>query len=484
MVLRIEDTDVERSEARFEDQLIADLKWLGLDWDEGPDFGGPYAPYRQSDRLEIYREHAERLVKEGKAYLCFCTEAELQKDRERAQAEHRQPIYSGKCRAIDPTEAGQRRTGGEACAIRLRIPECPIRFHDIVHGDVEFSNEVVSDPIIQRSNGMPVYNYVVVIDDALMKITHVIRGDDHLSNTPKQVALYEALGWEVPEFAHLSTILGSDRERLSKRHGATSIASFREMGVLPEALANYLVLLGWAPPGGTREIFSRQELVKEFSLERVTPSAAVFDMEKLYWLNRHYMKSWPHEKLNALAAWYLSQAGDIVIKGGKWLSSQSTPEVELDDEIRVWLSKVTELLVPSVDRMDQLPARASLIFNYDAKAALAASENAEVLGWSNTEAVFDRFTVKILEDESAKSGKLTTECFKLLVNEVKAETGAKGKELFHPIRIIVTGSHSGPEFDKLIPILEAGSLLNLPKHVLSVYERVEEFGRARAAGKG
>ena len=296
MVLRIEDTDVERSEARFEDQLIADLKWLGLDWDEGPDVGGPYAPYRQSDRLEIYREHAERLVKEGKAYLCFCTEAELQKERERAQAEHRQPIYSGKCRAIDPGEAGQRRAGGESCAIRLRIPERPIRFHDIVHGDVEFSNEVVSDPIILRSNGMPVYNYVVVIDDALMKITHVIRGDDHLSNTPKQVALYEALGWPVPEFAHLSTILGSDRERLSKRHGATSIANFREMGVLPEALVNYLVLLGWAPPGGTREIFSREELVKEFSLERVTPSAAVFDMEKLYWLNRHYIKSWPSGK--------------------------------------------------------------------------------------------------------------------------------------------------------------------------------------------
>ncbi len=186
---------------------------------------------------------------EGKAYLCFCTEEELQKERERAQAEHRQPIYSGKCRAIDPAEAERRRTGGESCAIRLRIPEHPIRFHDIVHGDVEFSNEVVSDPIILRSNGMPVYNYVVVIDDALMKITHVIRGDDHLSNTPKQVALYEALGWPVPEFAHLSTILGSDRERLSKRHGATSIANFRDMGVLPEALVNYLVLLGWAPTG-------------------------------------------------------------------------------------------------------------------------------------------------------------------------------------------------------------------------------------------
>jgi nondiscriminating glutamyl-tRNA synthetase len=482
IVLRIEDTDVERSEARFEDQLIADLKWLGLDWDEGPDVGGPYAPYRQSDRLEIYREHAERLLREGKAYLCFCTEAELQKERERAQAEHRQPIYSGKCRAIDPSEAGRRRTSGESCAIRLRIPERPIRFHDIVHGAVEFSNEVVSDPIILRSNGMPVYNYVVVIDDALMKITHVIRGDDHLSNTPKQVALYEALGWPVPEFAHLSTILGGDRERLSKRHGATSIANFREMGVLPDALVNYLVLLGWAPPGGTREIFTREELVKEFSLERVTPSAAVFDMEKLYWLNRHYIKGWPAEKLVALGAWFLSKAGYIELKGGaKWLDAQSAPVMDLDDDIRSWLSGVMELVLPSVDRLNQLPQRSSLIFDYDPKAALAAADNAEVLAWPNTNAVLDRFTVKILEDELAKAGKLTPECFKLHVNEVKAETGTKGKELFHPIRIVVTGSHSGPEFDKLIPILEAGSQLNLSKHVLNVYQRTEEFGRTRAS---
>ncbi len=249
MVLRIEDTDVERSEARFEDQLIEDLKWLGIDWDEGPDVGGGFAPYRQSDRVEIYREHAERLLAAKKAYLCFCTEADLQKERERAQAEHRQPIYSGKCRSIDATEAQKRRDAGEACAIRLRIPDRPIRFHDMVHGDVEFSNEVVSDPIIVRSNGMPVYNYVVVIDDALMKITHVIRGDDHLSNTPKQVALYEALEWPVPQFAHLSTILGADRERLSKRHGATSIANFREMGVLPEALGKLSGFVGMGAPG-------------------------------------------------------------------------------------------------------------------------------------------------------------------------------------------------------------------------------------------
>src|ERR1700736_988156 len=358
MVLRIEDTDVERSQARFEDQLIADLKWLGLDWDEGPDLGGPYAPYRQSERLDSYREHADRLVDQGKAYLCFCTEEELQKERERAQAEHRQPIYSGKCRSIDGAEASQRRTSGEACAIRLRIPEHPIRFHDVVHGDVEFSNEVVSDPIILRSSGMPVYNYVVVIDDALMKITHVIRGDDHLSNTPKQVALYEALGWPVPEFAHLSTILGSDRERLSKRHGATSIANFRDMGVLAEALVNYLVLLGWAPPGGEREIFSREQLVKEFSLQRVTPSPAVFDMEKLYWLNRKYlveaMKRSP-QKLMTVAASHLFEAGLL-----------SSAEDTKDPAKRRFLEDVLGLLIPSLDRLEQLPERASLIFNYDA----------------------------------------------------------------------------------------------------------------------
>jgi len=463
MILRIEDTDVDRSQARFEDQLIDDLKWLGLDWDEGPDVGGAYGPYRQSDRLEIYREHAERLLRERKAYLCFCTEEELQREREKATAEHRQPIYSGKCRNLDPAEAELRRKDREACTIRLRIPEHPIKFHDIVHWPVEFSNEVVSDPIILRSSGMPVYNYVVVIDDALMKITHVIRGDDHLSNTPKQVALYEALGWPVPEFAHLSTILGGDRERLSKRHGATSIANFRDMGVLPEALVNYLALLGWAPSGGNREIFSMQELVKEFSLERVTPSPAVFDMEKLYWLNRHYIKESAPERIMSLARPYF---------GGLVANSTSS-------DTQGWLEKIIQMLVPSVDRLDQLPEKAALIFNYDAKAALASPGNAEVLAAHNTDAVLARFVFKIMEDESAREGKLTVECFKKIVNEVKAETGAKGKELFHPIRITITGSHSGPEFDKLIPILEEGSHLPLPKHVLSVRERVEEFAKAR-----
>ena len=515
MVLRIEDTDVERSEARFEDQLISDLEWLGLDWDEGPDVGGLYAPYRQSDRISLYREQAERLLSEGKAYLCFCKEEDLRAERDLALAEHRPPLYSGKCRVLDAADAQNKREVGESCAIRLRIPEHPIRFHDIVHGDVEFSNEVVSDPIILRTNGMPVYNYVVVIDDALMKITHVIRGDDHLSNTPKQVALYEALGWPVPEFAHLSTILGSDRERLSKRHGATSIANFRDMGVLPEALVNYLALLGWAPSGGTREIFSRDELVKEFLLQRVTASPAVFDMEKLYWLNRQYIKarlaslsvkvthgqasdippdavgiSWdtltkiPPEDMARIGIIAASMANlppdaQLLVLFWQRLTQAGYLPSQAGDEVWKLVAKLVALVGPSLDRIDQSPDRVSPMFNYDAKTALAAPDNAEVLAWPNTDAVIARFTVKVLEDDAAKEARLTPERFKHLVNEVKAETGTKGKELFHPIRMIITGSHSGPEFDKLIPILEEGSRLNLPKHVLSVRERVEEFGKAR-----
>ena len=268
---------------------------------------------------------------EGKAYLCFCSEEDLQRERERAQAEHRQPIYSGKCRAIDPAEAGKRRTAGESCAIRLRIPEHPIRFHDIVHGDVEFSNEVVSDPIILRSNGMPVYNYVVVIDDALMKITHVIRGDDHLSNTPKQVALYEALGWPVPEFAHLSTILGSDRERLSKRHGATSIANFRDMGVLPEALVNYLALLGWAPTGGTREIFSPRRVE-----EGIFPRAG--DASRGHVRHGEAVLAEPalHQKL---AGGKSDRAGRVVPLQGRLHRTERCEVVECGKLSRHWLDR-------------------------------------------------------------------------------------------------------------------------------------------------
>jgi glutamyl-tRNA synthetase/nondiscriminating glutamyl-tRNA synthetase len=461
-LLRIEDTDLDRSEARHETQLMEDLRWLGLDWDEGPGVEGPHAPYRQSERLGIYREHTERLVREGNAYRCFCTNEELEAERARATAEHRPQVYSGKCRAIDAETSAERAALGEPFAVRLKIPDHPLRFHDMVRGEVEFASETVSDPVLVRSSGVPVYNYVVTVDDALMEITHVIRGDDHLSNTPKQVAIYEAFGWKLPEFAHLSTILGSDRERLSKRHGATSIASFREMGVLPEALVNYLALLGWGAEGGTRETFTQEELTREFKLERVTASPAVFDWAKLHWLNRHYMKlaetsrlaelAWPHfETARLLPAWAGASA-----------------------EISAWFETLIALLLPSLDQLDQLPAKAGFIFHFDAEAARGNEENSAVLATEIAEKVLVAFAERV----AGASDNVSPEQFKVWMNEIKAETGAKGKELFHPVRIALTGAHSGPEFDKVIPVIETGSRLNLPVHILSVRERVEQFLRA------
>jgi glutamyl-tRNA synthetase/nondiscriminating glutamyl-tRNA synthetase len=461
-ILRIEDTDLERSEARYEAQLIEDCKWLGLDWDEGPDVGGPYPPYRQSDKWQIYRDHAERLVREGKAYRCFCSPEVLDRQREQAMQQHLQPNYPGTCRNLAPEEAERRRAQGEPCAIRLKIPEKPIRFHDIVRGWVEFSSDMVSDLIIVRSTGVPVYNYVVVVDDAEMKITHVIRGDDHLSNTPKQVALYEALGWTVPEFAHLSTILGPDKERLSKRHGATSLANFREMGVLPEALMNYMALLGWAPTGGDREIFSPTELVQEFDLARVTPSPAVFDFEKLYWLNRHYIKQAAPGRIAALAEPFYQRTLGID---------------ELTPQVKAWLTQITAALAHSVNKLDELPERAASVLHFDPATAIARPENAEVLAAPASSTVLDAFAARIATEPEP----ISAERFKALIKEVQKESGIKGPALFHPIRILLTGVQSGPEFDKLVPLMEEGAKLALPHPILGVKQRAAAFLRANNA---
>jgi glutamyl-tRNA synthetase/nondiscriminating glutamyl-tRNA synthetase len=455
-ILRIEDTDVERSEARYESLLIEDLHWLGLTWEEGPQMGGSHGPYRQSERLPIYAEHTERLLAEGKAYRCFCTPEQLEAERAAATAAHQPQVYSGRCRAVSMEDSRRRAADGELHAVRLRIPDHPIRFTDLVRGEVEFPAEAVSDPVLVRSNGMPVYNYVVAIDDALMEITHVIRGDDHVSNTPKQVAIYEAFGWKVPEFAHLSTILGSDRERLSKRHGATSIASFREMGYLPEALMNYLALLGWGAEGGTRETFTPEELVREFKLERVTPSPAVFDTGKLDWLNRHYLKLRPIAEVAKLTWPYLEQAG--------YLGSREKATKEITD----WFERLVAVFLPGVDHLDQLPGKAAFLFELDSAKTEADPESAAILASDLGKRVIGAFTARAM----AEPGPITAERFKGLMNEVKAETGAKGKELFHPVRIILTGAHSGPEFDKIVPLMEEGAALRLG--VKSVAERAAE----------
>ncbi len=302
-VLRIEDTDVERSEERYEQQLLDDLKWLGLDWDEGPDKGGPFGPYRQSERTAFYEKHSTQLIDQGHAYFCFCSPEQLEAERQQALKAGLQPKYSGRCRARPREEAKCKVEEGEPAAVRLKITGETFVWNDLVHGLVSFASDVIGDFILVRSDGHPAYNYAVVVDDHLMRITHVIRGDDHISNTPRQLAVYQAFGWEPPAFAHLSTILGPDRTRLSKRHGATSVQNFREQGILPEALRNYLLLLGWSAQDGKTEILSTQDMIAQFSLDRINKSPAVFDSDKLDWMNRLYLsQSAPEQILHHLIA--------------------------------------------------------------------------------------------------------------------------------------------------------------------------------------
>lgn len=295
-ILRIEDTDTTRSTEEYIDAIMEGMKWLKLDWEEGP--------FRQTARFSVYRDYVDRLLKEGKAYYCYCTPEELEQRRAAALSEGRPPKYDGRCRNL--TDA----VPGKPAAVRFRMPEeGRTLFNDLIKGPIEFENNLLEDMIIMRSDGSPTYNFVVVVDDIDMKITHVIRGDDHVNNTPKQIHIYRAFGWEVPGFAHLPMILGADKARLSKRHGATSVMAYEEMGYLPDALVNYLVRLGWAH--GDQEVFSREELINAFSLESVGKSAAVFNPEKLLWLNSQYIiKSDPAE-LASMVVPFLIKAGTI-----------------------------------------------------------------------------------------------------------------------------------------------------------------------------
>jgi nondiscriminating glutamyl-tRNA synthetase len=460
-VIRIEDTDIVRSEERFEGLIYEDLRWMGLTWDEAPDVGGAHSPYRQSDRLGIYRDKALQLVQSGRAYHCFCSEAELERQAEKAKEAGIPWKYPGTCQRLSEREVQQRIAHGDAAVIRLRVREGQVCFQDVVHGDMEFSSDVISDPILIRSNGLPTYNYAVVVDDALMEISHVIRGDDHLSNTPKQVLIYEAFGWPLPAFAHLSTILGSDHTRLSKRHGATSVKNLQDMGILPEALLNYLALLGWAPREGQSEILPLVELIQSFELDRVSKSAAVFDLNKLYWINRHYLKECDRGRLLEVTIPFLQQAGLLS---------------DVDDHIREWVRQVIEAFLPGVDHLSQLPAKAAFIFDSNPVEALKGEAVQHVL--SEVKAVD---VIRVLSEELARPGRAVPRDWKEIVAAVKVQTAQKGKQLFHPIRVALTGSDSGPELDKLLPIFENGSRLALPRPVLNCRDRVAAFAAATTA---
>ncbi|HEV2348827.1 MAG TPA: glutamate--tRNA ligase [Terriglobia bacterium] len=465
-VLRIEDTDVERSEARYETQLLTDLKWFGLDWDEGPDKGGPFGPYRQSERLDTYARHATQLIDEDHAYHCFCSAEQLEEERQADLKAGRQPKYSGRCRKLLRVEAARRISAGEAASIRLKIHASAFSWHDLVHGPTTISSEVIGDPILVRSDGHPAYNYAVVIDDHLMEITHVIRGDDHISNTPRQLAVYQAFGWEPPQFAHLSTILGPDRTRLSKRHGATSLAEFRARGILPVALRNYLLLLGWSHPDGKTEKLSEQEMVKMFSLDRVNKSPASFDMAKLDWLNWEYLAcgDLDHEgRLNVFREAFR-----------EYLTSNNYLKPEEVEKAAGLIDAMLGIYLDSKGRTG-FGDLAKLVFDYDAQLVAKSGDTRDVAEDEAPRTVLKAFIPKI-----AVANEVTYEEFRRAAKSAQQETGKKGRELFHPIRVAVTGAVSGPELEKLIPIFEAGAKLSLARPVKSTAQRLREF--AAAAG--
>jgi nondiscriminating glutamyl-tRNA synthetase len=460
-ILRIEDTDAARSTRESEESMLLDLRWLGLDWDEGPDIGGARGPYRQSERMHLYQSYAAELLNAGAAYHCFCTTAQLEADRQEAVAAGRPVQYPGTCRRIAREQADERIAAGEHPAIRFRIPDHrDVAFTDIVRGEVRFQTDVIGDPIIVRADGMPAYNFAVVVDDALMEVTHVIRGEDHISNTPRQILLYEALGFAAPAFAHLSLVLGPDHTPLSKRHGATSVSEFRAKGYLPEALVNYLALIGWSP-GHDEELLPIDELTRRFALEAVGHSAGVFDEEKLAWVNRHYLKIADPHRIAALSVPFFDRAGVAM-----------TPTASGLD----FLASAMVMATASVDRMAQIPARLGFLFDFMPDRALADAQIRAEL-----EAAEARAVVVALADELAAAPRLDRERFRAVANQVKARTGQKGKMLFHPIRLALTARAEGPELDLAVPAIDRGAELpgeaGLPK-IVGCRERAAIFVRA------
>jgi glutamyl-tRNA synthetase/nondiscriminating glutamyl-tRNA synthetase len=463
-ILRIEDTDAERSTKASEAGIVRDLHWLGLDWDEGPDVGGGSGPYRQSERGPIYAKYAQQLLDGGRAYYCFCSKEQLEADRQTALAEGRPARYSGRCRALSSADVAARRAAGEKPALRFRVPDGrEVVFADAVRGEVRFSTDVIGDPVIVRADGTPAYNFAVVVDDALMAVTHVIRGEDHLSNTPRQILIYEALGFAPPAFAHLAMVLGPDHTILSKRHGATSVAEFRAKGYLPEALVNYLALIGWSPrqAEGDSELMPIGELARRFALEDVGKSAGVFDEDKLAWVNRHYLKAASPARLAALAVPFFEEAGVRI----------APSPAALD-----FLSTVMPIATGSVDRLDQVPPRLAFLFDYAPERTLA---DAGVRGEMTADGA--RAVVSALADVLASAPRLDRERFREAANAVKSRTGQKGKSLFHPIRIALTGRAEGPELDLAVPAIDRGADLpsdaGLPP-IAGCRERAAAFARA------
>ena len=425
-IVRVEDTDQARSTLESEEMVLGDLRWLGLDWDEGPDVGGPHAPYRQSERIDGYSRAAQDLLASGAAYRCFCTEEALEAKRKQAEAEGRPPHYDLKCYRLSAQEVSARLAMWAPFALRFHVPDDgDVTINDLIRGEVTWRHESLGDFILVRSDGLPTYNFSVVVDDHDMEITHVIRAEEHLTNTHRQVLIYRALGWSVPVFAHVSLILAPDRTKLSKRHGATSVSQYADEGFLPDAMVNFLTLLGWSSSTG-QEIFPRRELIEQFSLDRVNAAPAVFDRQKLEWMNGQYIHAMSAHDLRPLVARFFDAP---------------------------WIEEGIDVVKTGVHLLTQFAEALRFVRQY-------------------TPAQVDRdFAVK-LANELRQHGAPTGEAsYKAMVERLKTATDLKGKALFMPLRLAITGSDHGPELVKTIPLLQHAS--EVDPLVLSPLERVE-----------
>jgi glutamyl-tRNA synthetase len=422
-VLRIEDTDVERSSTDMVQGILDGLRWLGLEWDEGPLVGGEFAPYFQSERRAVYRATAERLVAGGHAYYCYCTQEELKAKRDAAGQDASAWRYDRTCAALTREQLARNEAERRPRVIRVRVPEGRIRFDDLVHGPIEFDGANLEDFVILRSDGHPTYQLSVVSDDVEMKISHVIRGDDHISNTPKQVLLYQALDAPVPQFAHVPLILGPDKKRLSKRHGATSVMDFAKQGYLPEATMNFLALLGWSPGSGDQELFSRDDLVAAFDLSGISGGNAVFNVEKLDWFNQQYLlRLAPDDLARRLKPWFAA--------AGIW------DEAYLHEK-HAWFYAVLELLKPRVKRLGEFATLGGFFFvdtvEYD---ETAVEKHLRISGMREHLEALDRAFAALTSFDAVS---VETE-----VRRVAHAAGLKPAALIHATRVALTGRTVSP----------------------------------------
>ncbi len=424
-VLRIEDTDAERSSEAMVEGILDGLRWLGLDWDEGPHTGGTYGPYFQSQRLERYRATAERLVADGHAYYCYCTPDDIRVKRDAAEASSGVGTwrYDRTCCALTGDDIAARERDGRPRAIRVRAPERTIAFDDAVHGSIAFDGANLEDFVILRSDGHPTYHLSVVCDDVDMKMTHVVRGDDHISNTPKQIVLYQALGAPVPTFAHVPLILGSDKKRLSKRHGATSVIEYARQGYMPEAMVNFLALLGWSPGEGDREVFTREQLIAAFDLSGISGGNAVFNVEKLDWFNQQHLWSLPPAELG----WRVKP---VLERAGLW------SDVYAGDK-HAWFDAVLQLLKTRAKKIDDFAELGRYFFTME-----PAYDPAAVARHLRTDGMRDHLVA--IDEAFDALPTFDVDTTEQAVRTVAEVRGVKAATLIHAVRVALTGRTASP----------------------------------------